>query len=134
MLQDKVHVTDSKGRLLFGKNLTLYPHQLSIVYIVSLVFYKQLPVLKKNTTNLDTPSTELWRQRPRCCCHSGSCLCQITCSKRKKFILQKLFKKLRREKFVLCKISLYNSAKLHHHTSSTPLSLPIVPAEHSSQA
>lgn len=36
MLQDKVRVTDSKGRLLFSKNLTLHPHQLSTVFIVSL--------------------------------------------------------------------------------------------------
>lgn len=49
MLQDKVHVTDSKGRPLFGKNLTLYPHQLSIVYTVSLQYFMNNCLSSKGT-------------------------------------------------------------------------------------
>lgn len=64
------------------------------VHSLTITRYKQLPAFKTNTTNLDTPSTKLRRQRPRCCCHSGSCLCQVTCSERKKYTLQKLFNKL----------------------------------------
>lgn len=49
MLQDKVHVTDSKGRLLFGKNLTLYPQQPSIVYTVSLQYFTNICLSSKGT-------------------------------------------------------------------------------------
>lgn len=137
MLQDKVHVTDSKGRLLFSKNLTLHPHQLSTVFIVSLQYFIN--------NCLSSKGTLLTLIRPALSCggkdRDAAVTLALACAK---FPVQK-------ERYSYCKsYSRSLEGKILYYVksvctivpkieqipphSSTPLPLPIVPEEHSAQA
>lgn len=136
MLQDKVHVTGSKGRLLFGKNLTLYPHQLRIVYTVSLQYFINNGLSSKGALlTLIRPALSCGgRDRDAAVTLALACA-KLPVQKERNSYCKNYSRSLEEKNFscvkLVCTIVLKTADT---HTSSTPPSLPIVPAEHSAQA